>query len=84
MKKIDLKYIKNIDFDYVIIDFFNIVSIKKSFFWFVKNENIFAKSQKDDTVNNVEFIKKNKLKYSVTGSCIQIANFIKKYNEYLK
>ena len=79
MKEIELKDIKTVDFDYIIIDFYNIVSIEKSFFWLVKDDTIFAKTQKNDTVNNFKFLKQNKLDYRVAGSCIQIANFIKKY-----
>ncbi len=81
MDIIKLNDIKTLDFDYLIIDFPNLVSIEKSFFLCVKNENIFAKTQKDDTVNNVKFLKKNKLYYRVSGSPTQIINFFSKYDK---
>lgn len=46
MKNIELNDIKTLDFDYLIIDFPNLVSIEKSFCLCVKNENIFAKNAK--------------------------------------
>lgn len=81
MDKFKLNDIKTLDFDYLIIDFPNLVSIEKSFIWCVKNETIFAQTQKDDTVNNVKFLKKNKLYYRVAGSPTQIINFFKKYDK---